>query len=453
MKPTQRSLIRSGISALVISTAIAYFLSPQFLSTNTHKNPEKTNALTAPLNPETVLPYTLILPDPQKQAADQQRNLAFYQKRTKQAPKSFMDQNLLANAYISQAKITHDTSWYLLAQKAAERSLAIQAVNPGAWQVLFTIAQAQHDFASAETLHEKITRTSTGPNLQILANHISQRMAQNRLLEAKEAAVLWVEKEPLIAALTQLALVEESQGQYDEALAHLYKGIAREQSGDVMRSSQARTLAGRILAKQGRFDWAERFYQEALRIAPQNILAHELRGDLAFKNKNYPTALQFYAQAYAIEAAPILLMKQAQVHTALTQYAQADILNDKAETALRRELTNHRFGHRRDLAALLLRKNTPASIQEAQTLMEQEYALRQDARTVYIYARSLNANGQWTEAQTLIQKALDQGAVEGILFQEAARTESHLGDKQKAAAYIKAAERYDQSFVASDVFT
>ncbi len=449
MKSSKRSLLLSAIAALTLSATGAYFLSPGFLKATdsnavTPEMTERTSTSTE-LSAETVLPYTLILPDHEKQKADRERNLAFYQKRTKQAPKSFMDQNLLANAYVAQAKITHDTSWYLLAQKTAERSLSLQPLNPGAWQVLFSIAQAKHDFVAAEVLHAKITKTSTGPNSNILANHISQRMAQNKLLEAKEAAEQWVQKEPLLSALTQLALVEEAQGQYDQALAHLYKGISREQTGDTLHSSQARAWAGRILAKQGNFELAQRFYTEALRIDAQNLLAYELLGDLALKNKQHSEALQAYTAAYAIEAAPVFLIKQAQVHTALEQEKQAKALKSEAEIALRRELQGNNFGHRRELALLLLDKSTPEADAEAKTLMEQEYAMRQDPKTVYMLARSLSANDQWTKAQQVLQKALDQGAVDGLLMQEAARTEAHLGDAQKADAYTKAAERYDRS--------
>ncbi len=85
----------------------------------------------------------------------------------------------------------------------------------------------------------------------------------------------------------------------------MYKGISREQTGDTLHSSQARAWAGRILAKQGNFELAQRFYTEALRIDAQNLLAYELLGDLALKNKQHSEALQAYTAAYAIEAAPV----------------------------------------------------------------------------------------------------------------------------------------------------
>ncbi len=451
MKSSKRSLFLSAITVLILSATGAYFLSPGFLkspSLNTGGS-ESTHDIfssdAVELTPENVLPYTLMLPDREKQKADHERNLAFYQKRAKQAPKSFMDQNLLANAYMAQGKFTHDTSWYLLAQKAAERSLALQTVNPGAWQVLFSIAQARHDFVTAEKLHRQITEAAVEANNNILANHISQRMAQNKLLEAKEAAKQWVRKEPLISALSQLALVEEAQGQYDDALAHLYKGISREQIGDTLNSSQARAWAGRILAKKGFFDLAKRFYTEALRIEPQNMLAQELQGDLAFKEKQYSKALEAYGKAYAVDNAPLFLIKQAQVYSVLNEEEKANTLKSQAEAALRRELATHSFGHRRELALLLLEKNLPESLLEAKTIMEQEYQMRQDPKTVFVLAQSLSANQQWNKAQEVIQKALNQGAVEGVLLKEAARTEAHLGDTQKAASYSQAAERYDQS--------
>lgn len=445
MKPSQRSLIISTITVVSLSAMGAFFLSPVFFDVLSPQQ-ATTQAITSSqtIDAKAILAYKLPL-NPQKAKQDQTRNLAFYKKRVQQNPRSFLDQNLLANAYLTQAKMNHDNSWYLLAQKAAEHSLALQAVNPGAWQVLFNIAQAKHDFKTAEKLHIQIVKNTSGNKSNIFSNQITQHMAQNNLLEAKETARLWISQEPLMAAFIQLALIEEAQGLYDDALSSLFKGLSREQAGDIYRSSQARAWAGRILTKQGHFELAEQFYAEALRIDPENILAHELQGDLAFREKRYKTALQAYQKAFEIEKAPVLRFKQAQVDLALAQTTQAQAHLTEAEQMLRRELSEGYFGHRRELALLLLEKKETKSDQEAQDLMKQEYEIRKDTKTVQVYARSLNANQQFKQAQNILQHALNQGAIDGLLMQEAAYAEEKLGNTQKAQAYQKAAMRYDKS--------
>lgn len=446
MKTFQRSMIIPTVTVLALSSVGAFFLSPLFFHTlSPQQEPTKTaTSLQKVWSEKDVLAYKLPF-NSQKAKHDHARNLAFYKKRVQQNPSSFLDQNLLANAYLTQAKINHNNSWYLLAQKAAEKALALQPINPGAWQVLLNIAQAKHDFKTAEKLHVQIVKNTPGDNSNIFANQITQHMAQNRLLEAKETAQLWVFQEPLMAAFTQLALIEEAQGLYDDALLSLYKGLSREQTGDIYRSSQARAWTGRILAKQGRFELAKQFYTEALRINPEDILAYELQGDLALKEKRYKAALEAYKKAFEIEKAPVLRIKQGQVYLALAQPQQAHTLFAEAEEMLRRELNEGYFGHRRELALLLLEKTDPKSHQEAQEVMKQEYEIRKDIKTVQAYARALNVNHQFKQAQTILQQALNEGAIDGLLMQEAAYTEEKLGNTQKAKAYQKAASRYDKN--------
>ena len=77
--------------------------------------------------------------------------------------------------------------------------------------------------------------------------------------------------------------------------------------------------------------------------------------------------------------------------------------------------------------------------------MEQEYAVRQDAQTVMLYGETLVHHDQWDKARTLVQKALNQGAVDAELMRLAARIESHFGEAAKADAYAQAARAADQS--------
>ncbi len=66
-----------------------------------------------------IAPYTL----PLEAGAPADAEIAFYRKRVAKRPDRFMEQNLLAAAYISKAREAGDPAFYELAAKAAAASL------------------------------------------------------------------------------------------------------------------------------------------------------------------------------------------------------------------------------------------------------------------------------------------------------------------------------------------
>jgi hypothetical protein len=79
-----------------------------------------------------------------------QNEIAFYQARIRNNPGDGLDLAALAGAYLGKARSSGQSAWYLLAQQAAERSLAaLPFYNTGAELILAEVAQSQHDFSGA----------------------------------------------------------------------------------------------------------------------------------------------------------------------------------------------------------------------------------------------------------------------------------------------------------------
>ncbi len=469
-KNNRRMLAVSVIALL--ATGVVWVLSPGSPLWKEQTRPTQQEALTSPQGALMTLPETLpdlVLHYPLKiwTAAEVKeridREVGTYKQRVQETPKFFKEHASLASAYLQEASATGETSWYLLAEQSAQRSLALQKQNPEAWQVLSRIAQARHDFALSDSLNEKIAALSPANDSGVLSNRITIRMAEGRLLEAREAAQMLVEQDPQLPALTQLALVQAAQGQDPVAASSFIKGIQREQVGEGSGSAQARAWLGRIYVRHGQSDLAKQLYQEALRIKPGHEIALGLMGDLALREERFAEAATHYAAAHAFNQSPLFQIKQARAEHLQGQTETALALLIEAEGALRRELAADSFGHRRDLALLLMDRMqinaeasqvnpdkrteaTAADPKEILKLMQAESKVRQDAETMNLWARALIMHDKWQEAQQAVQKSLNAGAVDAELMYRAAQIESHLGAESTAAAYRQAAQQHDLGF-------
>src|ERR671933_336032 len=91
----------------------------------------------------------------QKEAIQQE--IAFYQQRLAVDSRSGLNRAALAGSYLKMARATGEGGWFLLAEQAAQRSLAdLPFDNKGALLVLARIAEARHDFVTALRLAKQV---------------------------------------------------------------------------------------------------------------------------------------------------------------------------------------------------------------------------------------------------------------------------------------------------------
>ena len=171
-----------------------------------------------------------------------------------------------------------------------------------------------------------------------------------------------------LGSLTLRALTHAAQGQDPQALEDFQRAIAAEEPTDTAGSAQTRVFLGRFYAQRGDYKTAQGLYREALEIVPDYPLVHLQMAELATIKGQYRTA-KYHYQAVG---GPIALHGLARLQA--LQGRPANEAWDSAEQELRRTIAGNAFGHRRDLAHLLLERGDPADREEAVALMEAESA-------------------------------------------------------------------------------
>ncbi|HKX18664.1 MAG TPA: tetratricopeptide repeat protein, partial [bacterium] len=346
------------------------------------------------------------------------------------------------------ARVTGDLRWYLLADQTARASLVrLDVNNDGALLVLARVAEARHDFADAMRLAR-----AAGPSDDALPIIVTSNLATGDVPAAARTAQVLLAVDPSLRAYALRALVEVAQGRDAEAEADFRHALALEEPEETASSTWVRSLYARFLYQRGRFDEARALFTEALRILPQYPLALTDLAVLDLRQDRYEAAVDHLTRVVTVTRdAPnvydhVVLRGVAQARDLQGRPADAARFWADAEARLRRDAASGAYGHRRELARLLLTHGRAADLPEVLRLMRRELAVRTDPDTLDTMAWALCRAGRWEDAQRAARAAMRWGVRDARYFYRAAAVAQGLGDTAEARAYLRLVRAADPAF-------
>ena len=396
-------------------------------------------------------PYSLNQSSPDRVISNLENEINFYREKIRHNPDDGLERAALAKAYLKMARTTGNVNWYLLAEQSARQSLVnLPFDNQGAMLVLAHIAEAKHDFKETINLTQQVLQSEPDSE-NALALLVSSNLAMGNLDEADLAAHNLVSKIPALNSFTLRALVHAAKGENTSALADFKQALALEEPGEEISSAKTRTFLGRFYSSQGEYILARQLYQEALSIIPDFPFALVHLAELEIKEGNYSAAEKIYTQlsntANSAETFDHLALEGlAQVKLLQGNKSAAEALWQKAEHEFRHHHEIDSFGHRRELAHLLLARGNSADLPEALALMKAEVAIRRDAETLNTLAWIFHKLGRNDEAQKVFQEALGQGVKNAEIFYRAGLVEKALGNDSQANKYFEQAKQTDNNW-------
>ena len=387
------ALVLTGLAAVAVG-ALLLFAAPA--------RPPAGREPLSPLAAQVLGPLAYRLPVLVHEDPDQ--TIAFYFQKA-QTDTGGMTRALLAASYLAKARLGGGPHWYLLADGAARESLAaLPFENERAELVLARVAEARHDFAQAIAMARRVM-AKKARHPEAIGVLYACALARGRLPEALEHASALLAQEPAAATCALRAAVYLAQGRDARAGADLRHALALEEVGELEASARARTLLGRLAQRRGETLLAGALYREALRLQPRFAPALVARAELELATGRQLGSEVDLLAADALAPLPGLRVLAARV-LARRAPAEAAALGERTERDLRRDLGVGGMGHRRDLAALLCDRGTPAAYAEAAALMEAEAGVRRDAVTLELLARTRLATGRAADAEAAIAEAL-----------------------------------------------
>jgi tetratricopeptide (TPR) repeat protein len=398
-----------------------------------------------PTSPSRLAPYRWPLSSPLPLDLE----IDAYQRRLKLNPGAALDRTLLAKAYLQKARRS-GTKWFDAAEKEAQESLAqLPQGNPQAKLVLAQVHQARHEFDRSIALAQEARRERPG-SVEALSVLIQGYLGRGRVAEAATLADELIFRFPSMSAYQTRGQVMTAWGREREAIYSLSRAIELEEPGDPEDSSRVRAFLGRLHLARGRLEPARDLLKEALRIDPQDSLAHGLLGDLELRERHFTEAETRYSAAFQISREAGYLVKKARAKRLLGNPEAARVLVSEAERILREELARNSYGHRRQLALLLLERRERGDSKEALALLEEETLLRRDGETLSALGRALGAEHRWKEAQSVVAEAIRSGAEDSGLYLAAAQIEHGLGNGRRERFFREAARSMDESALGED---
>jgi tetratricopeptide (TPR) repeat protein len=335
----------------------------------------------------------------------------------------------LGLAYVQEARVTADPTYYPKAEGALDRSLALGgSANFDAFTGHASLAAARHDFAGALAWGQK----AVAANPHSAQAYAVVGDAQVELGMYEEAFATFqkaVDLKPELSTYARASYAWELQGNVGNALAAMK--LARQAAASASDTAWADNQLGELAFNSGRLDRAEASYREAIARDPSYLPPHAglakveaARGDLSgaiadmsWVVARYPTPEYVIAlgDLYTVSGRDADAARQFALLRAEEHLFQANGVNMDLEIAL------FDADHEVDLAGGL-------------AAAQAEWARRHSVHVADALAWQLYANGRFREALGYADQALHLGTRNALFF-------FHRGMIEKAMGRAAAARR------------
>jgi tetratricopeptide (TPR) repeat protein len=193
-------------------------------------------------------------------------------------------------------------------------------------------------------------------------------------------------------------------------------------------------------------------FSEALRILPQYPLALTDLAVLELRRGQHAAAIDHLTQIVTVSAASpnvydhVVLRGLAKAKEIEGRRDEAARFWAEAEARLRLDEASGAYGHRRELARLLLTRGHAEDLPEILSLLRAELTVRTDPDTFDTLAWALSRAGRWREADRAARQALRWGVRDARYFSRAATIAQALGETERAQMYLRLMRAADPTF-------
>jgi len=346
----------------------------------------------------------------------------------------------LGAAYVEQARITGDPSYYGLSQGALERSLETAPQDNGEALIgLGQLANARHDFTAAKDYGEqaRVLRPYTGDVFGVLADAYTQL---GRAQDATAAVDAMLGLEPGLGAFSRASYELELRGRVDEARGAMERALSSAASPEDV--AFCRYYLGELAWNSGDVAGAATQYDAGLAAAPQNIALAQGRAKVDWARGRVDEALAAYRTITDRAPLPQYLLEYGELLESAGRSAEAtgqyEVLTVQQQLYAAQGSTDDQ------VAALVAADHGDAA--EALALAEAEWARRQSVFSADALAWALHVNGRDAEALPYAERTTALGGTNAGWSFHRGMILAALGRRDEALAALDEALRTNPNF-------
>lgn len=363
--------------------------------------------------------------------------IEFFQGRIKVNPQDAVSYALLAGQYVRHARETGDVASYQKAEVALEESLRLFPNYGQANASLASVYYAQHDFIPALELAKQVYERDPRITDALVTIGDAQLALGNH--EAAEAAYQELEKkDDSPPVLARLAAFQELKGNPQEAMALMRRAAGDALQGGGTKESVAWYVlrVGDMHFNRGQYKEAGRYYEAALRIFEGYHLALAGLGKSMAAQGNFEEAIVYYQKAINKVPQPEYLAALGDLYTRTDRPEQAKIQYETVGYIGKLAAINKQV-YNRQLANFY--SDHDMHLKEALKLALVELESRKDIYGYDAAAWAQYKNGNFKEAQVLMEQALALGTRDALLYYHAGMIAHAVGNDQAACQALEEA--------------
>ncbi len=369
------------------------------------------------------------------------RTIASLQQRLHQDPGDAESWAGLGFAYVQQARVSADPTYYPKAEGALRRSLALQPHgNADAFAGMGSLAAARHDFSAALAWGER-ARAVNPYNATIRAIVGDALIELGRYRQAFAELQRMIDLRPDVSTYSRVSYAQELQGSLPAA-EHSME-MAYEAAGSAADAAWASYYLGELAWNQGDLAGARADYVRGTRIDPTFVPNFEGLAKVEAARDDTPAALRDYASVTRRYPLPQYVLE----------------FGDLAAAAGQTDLANQQYALFHAEVRLFAASGVDTNLEVAQfdadhgtdvaggvAAARAEYALRRSITVADALAWALHAAGYDREALRYANRSLSLGTRSALLFFHRGMIERGLGMRRAARSDLAQALRINPNF-------
>ena len=401
--------------------------------------------------PKNVSNDAQVLPPAKSMLIPTSRSIEMFEERIQRNAKDYRSYVVLGRLYMRQAKENDDFEGYVRAEKAFNTSLDIKPNETSTMAYLAEALMAQHRFKEAEQVASTVVAANPYATLS-LATLGDANMQLGNYNAAEKAYLELLTKSHSPPVLVRMARLKEVRGNVEEALKLIENAVQLQRNASGIPDTEGwyEWRLGKAFVDAGILDKAEKCFENAVRLNPDDAASLAGLGFLSASSGDYHTAIGFYKQAIEKSEEPPILTALGDVYSRLGQTKNAESVFIRAEALMDKEAKDPKAGpaHARERALYYV--NHDRRLDEALSLAQDDLKTRKDIFSFDTLAWALYKNNRLDEAALASQKAMAMGTKDATLHFHAGMIQLALGNQQDGLKHLRLAVEINPTFSIKD---